>query len=78
MTIYATKEEPTEEKKADYIRRERYEGAVTRTIELPTDIASDKVIATYESCVLTLHAPKVEAAKAKVIEVKVKELEPAK
>lgn len=77
LTIRATKEETKEEKKAGYIRHERYEGEVARSIELPTAIAFDKVSATYESGVLTLHAPKVEAARAKVIEVKVKEAVPA-
>ncbi len=73
LTIsYATKGEEKVEKPT-YVRRERYEGEMTRTITLPTQIQPEKVEATFESGVLTLHIPKSEAAKPKQIEVKVKE-----
>ena len=73
LTIrYATK---GEEKvgKPNYVRRERYEGEMTRTIALPPQIQAEKVQATYEHGVLTLQVPKSEAVKPKQIEVKVKE-----
>ena len=73
LTIrYATKGEEKVEK-PNYVRRERYEGEMTRTIALPTQIQAEKVQATYEHGVLTLQVPKSEAAKPKQIEVKVKE-----
>src|SRR6266516_4929513 len=73
LTIhYATKGEEKVEK-PNYVRRERFEGEMTRTITLPTQIQPEKVEATFESGVLTLHIPKSEAAKPKQIEVKVKE-----
>ncbi|OLC59182.1 MAG: hypothetical protein AUH89_06445 [Ktedonobacter sp. 13_1_40CM_4_52_4] len=73
LTIsYATKGEEKIEK-PNYVRRERYEGEMTRTITLPTQIQPEKVEATFESGVLTLHIPKSETAKPKQIEVKVKE-----
>ncbi len=59
--------------KPNYVRRERYEGEMSRTITLPTQIEPEKVQATYERGVLTLHIPKSEAAKSKQITVKVKE-----
>lgn len=59
--------------KPNYVRRERYEGEMTRTISLPAQIQPEKVQATYEQGVLTLHVPKSEATKPKQIEVKVKE-----
>ncbi len=72
LTItYATKGEEKVEKPS-YVRRERYEGEMTRTIALPTQIQPEKVQATYEHGVLTLQVPKSEAAKPKQIEVKVK------
>ncbi len=72
LTIrYATKGEEKVEK-PNYVRRERYEGEMTRTIALPTQIQSEKVQATYEHGVLTLQVPKSEAVKPKQIEVKVK------
>lgn len=58
--------------KPNYVRRERYEGELRRTISLPTQIDPEKVQATYEHGVLKLEVPKVEAAKPKQISVKVK------
>ena len=73
LTIrYATKGEEKVEKPS-YVRRERYEGEMSRTITLPTQIQPEKVQATYEHGVLTLQVPKSEAVKPKQIEVKVKE-----
>jgi HSP20 family protein len=72
LTIsYATKGEEKVEK-PNYVRRERYEGELRRTISLPTQIDPEKVQATYEHGVLKLVVPKVEAAKPKQISVKVK------
>lgn len=73
LTIHhATKGEEKVEK-PNYVRRERYEGEMTRTITLPTQIDPEKVQATYEQGVLKLQVPKSEAAKPKQITVKVKE-----
>ena len=73
LTIsYATKGEEKVEK-PKYVRRERYEGEMSRTFTLPTQIDPEKVQATYEHGVLTLHVPKSEAAKPRQIQVKVKE-----
>lgn len=72
LTIrYTTKREESVERQ-NLVRRERYEGEMTRTISLPTQIDPDKVQATYERGVLTLHVPKSEAAKPKQISVNVK------
>ncbi len=72
LTIsYATRGEEKVEK-PNYVRRERYEGELRRTISLPTQIDPEKVQATYEQGVLKLVVPKVEAAKPKQITVKVK------
>lgn len=68
------KEEKEEKEKGSYVRRERYEGELSRTISLPTRIDADKVEATYEHGVLTLYIPKSESVKPKQISVKVKEL----
>jgi HSP20 family protein len=78
ITIHATMKplrQPKEktDKAGFYVRQERYEGEMSRTIELPTEIDAEKIIATYEHGMLTLHAPKVEAAKPKQITVQVKE-----
>lgn len=70
LTInYTTKSEQTVER-PNYVRRERYEGGMTRTISLPTQIEPDKVKATYESGVLKLEIPKSEAEKPRKIAIK--------
>jgi HSP20 family protein len=68
--IHKTEEKP---EKPTYVRRERYEGEVSRVIELPTRIDAEKVAATYTHGMLTLHIPRVEEAKPKQITVQVKE-----
>lgn len=72
IAYVTTGEEKVEKPK--YVRRERFEGEMTRTFTLPTEIVPEKVVATYEHGVLTLHIPKSEVAKPKQIPIKVKEL----
>jgi HSP20 family protein len=73
LTIQAThKTEQTEregEHAGSYIRRERYEGQLRRSLTLP-DMQANAVQATYQNGVLTLHAPKGAQAKASVIPIK--------
>ena len=74
LTIhYATKGEEKVEK-PNYVRRERFEGEMTRMVTLPTHILPEKVQATYEQGVLKLQVPKSEEVKPKQIPIKVKEL----
>ena len=76
LTIQATRKSEREEKdkkSGRYVRHELYEGEVSRSIRLPGTIDANKVTASYERGVLTLHMPKAEAAKAKQITVQVKE-----
>lgn len=64
------KKEEQDKQKGAYVRRERYSGEVTRTIELPSLINADKVEATYQHGILTLRVPKAEEVKPKTIVVK--------
>lgn len=73
LTIRVAKKHEEKVETGAYVRRERYEGEMSRTISLPTSIDADKVQATYEHGVLTLHIPKTEAAKPKQIPIQVKE-----
>lgn len=73
LTIRAIHKAEEKPEKPAYVRRERYEGEISRVIELPTRIEADRVKATYEHGLLLLHLPKVEEAKPKQITVEVKE-----
>ncbi len=76
LTIQATRKrerEDTDQKSGQYVRRELYEGEVSRIIRLPGPIDADKIAATYKHGELTLHVPKSEAAKPKQINIQVKE-----
>lgn len=74
LSIHAAKKgEEKKEEKGGYVRRERYEGEMTRTVSLPGPIDESRVEATYEHGVLTLHVPKAEGVKPKQIPIKVKE-----
>jgi HSP20 family protein len=73
VTVHAAKKEERKEEKGTYMRRERYEGEMTRTVTLPSAIDVGRIQATYEHGVLTLRVPKAEAAKPKQIPVQTKE-----
>jgi len=74
LTISVVKKHEEKVEKGNYLRHERFEGEMSRTISLPSFIEVEKVEATFEHGVLTLHIPKAESAKPKQITVKVKEL----
>ena len=69
LTIKGEMKEDQEIKQEDYHLRERRFGSFMRSVTLPTPVEADKVGATYENGVLTLHIPKSEAVKPKRIAV---------
>jgi HSP20 family protein len=73
LTIEAArKTETKDEKSGAYVRHERYEGELRRSITLPAGMRPEDVTAEYEHGVLTLHVPKAEQIKPKTIAVEVK------
>ncbi len=58
LTIKGEKKEEKEEKGKSYYRMERAFGSFSRTIPLPSDIDTDKVVAEYKKGVLTIKLPK--------------------
>jgi HSP20 family protein len=64
------KHEEEKEEKGKYHYRERRYGAFQRTITLPAEVKAEAAEATFDKGELKLTMPKVEAAKAKRIEVK--------
>ncbi len=53
-------------------RQERPTGSHSRTLRLPTEVASDRVEASLQNGVLTITLPKAEAAKPRKIQVNTK------
>ncbi|WP_424007833.1 archaeal heat shock protein Hsp14 [Haloferax denitrificans] len=62
LTIAADHEESSEVDDDQYVRRERSQRSVSRTITLPTKVARDEVSASYKNGVLTVTLPKAEPA----------------
>jgi HSP20 family protein len=71
LTIKGEKKHEKEIKEENYYRSERSYGSFIRTLELPKDVHSDKVKASFKNGVLEVRLPKTEEAKAKEIKVKV-------
>ena len=72
LTIKGEKKAEEEEKDERYHRVERYSGSFQRVFQLPSGVKADKVEANFDKGVLKVTLPKVEEAKKKEIEVKVK------
>ena len=51
---------------------ERYSGTFQRSFRLPVNVQADKIKASFDKGVLKITLPKVEEAKKKEIEIKVK------
>ncbi|HPP66416.1 MAG TPA: Hsp20/alpha crystallin family protein [bacterium] len=71
ITISGKTQEEKEEKKAQYLYRERVSGSFTRSFTLPVPINREKVKATCKDGILEIVLPKAEEAKAKEIKVNV-------
>jgi HSP20 family protein len=66
----AKKEKETKESDGRVLRKERWEGAVSRAFTVSQDVDEAKATAKYEDGVLTLELPKKEGTSAKRLEVK--------
>ena len=72
LTIRGEKKEATEQKGENFHRVERSYGAFQRSFTLLKSVKSGEIEASYDKGVLAIHLPKVEEAKPKEIEVKIK------
>jgi len=72
LTIKGEKKKEEEEKDEHHHYVERYSGSFQRSFRLPVNVQADKVDAAFEKGVLKVTLPKVEEAKKKEIEIKVK------
>jgi HSP20 family protein len=71
LTIKGEKKKEDEIKEENYYRSERSYGSFIRTLELPKDVHTDKVKASFKDGILEVRLPKTEEAKAKEVKVKV-------
>lgn len=71
LSISGERKTDKEEKTKKFHRIERSFGSFERTFMLPDDADEKKIAAEFRDGVLTVHLPKVPAAKPKPIEVKV-------
>lgn len=62
----------SEEKEGGYLMRERRIGSFHRSVRLPETVDTDKAESGYENGVLTITLPKIEAKKAKRLEIAVR------
>ena len=70
LTIKAETGSETEEKKNNYVLRERRAGSFYRAVRLPDGVDTDKAVSNYKDGVLTLTLPKEASRKAKKLTVK--------
>jgi HSP20 family protein len=71
LTIKGEKKQEREEKEENYHLVERSYGAFTRSIQLPKEVQSDKISASYKNGVLKVTLPKSEEAKKKEVKIRV-------
>jgi len=72
LTIHGEKKQEKESKTSNYHRVERCYGSFRRSFALPSSVKGDSIDASHKDGVLTVILPKVEEAKRKEIEVRVK------
>ncbi len=71
LTIKGEKKQEREEKEADYHLVERSYGSFSRSVQLPKEVQSDKINASYKNGILKITLPKSEEAKKKEVKIKV-------
>ncbi len=71
LTLKGEKKKEEEVKEKDYYRCEREYGSFLRTVELPAEVKTDGVKATFKDGVLEIRLPKSEEAKKKEVHVQV-------
>lgn len=69
LRIEAEREEETDESDEQYIRQERHQRSVTRSVRLPGKVDIEDVSGTMTNGVLTVTLPKVAGQKPKTIEI---------
>jgi HSP20 family protein len=71
LTIKGEKRQEEEVKEDDYYRRERSYGSFLRSVDLPCEVKSGDIKASFKDGVLDIRLPKTEEAKKKAVAVKI-------
>jgi HSP20 family protein len=71
LTIRGEKKKEEETRGKEYYRCERSFGAFSRSIDLPSEVKTDNVKASFRNGVLEVRLPRTEEAKNNVVHVKV-------
>ncbi|QEN04363.1 Hsp20/alpha crystallin family protein [Thiospirochaeta perfilievii] len=71
LTIKGTKQKDKVSDKGKFYRKEIWEGSFQRTLSLPTDVDSEKIVAQLDNGFLSISVPKREEAKPKQITINV-------
>jgi len=71
LTIKGEKKQEKEEKDENYHLIERSYGSFTRSVQLPKEVKSDKISASYKNGLLRVTLPKSEETKKKEIKIKI-------
>lgn len=71
LTLKGEKKKKEEVKEEDYYYSERSHGAFVRNIDLPSEVKSDQVKATFKDGVLEIRMPKTEEAKKKSVPIEI-------
>lgn len=69
LTVKGEAKAETEKKDKTFLLHERLEHAFERRFQLPEDADTEKLVASFKSGVLEIHAPKAPEAKARKIEI---------
>lgn len=70
LTIAGEKKESSETKDENFVHAERRFGSFRRTVQLPTDVDTDKISAEHRNGVVLIHLKKRDSVLPKRIEVK--------
>ncbi|MCH8063393.1 MAG: Hsp20/alpha crystallin family protein [Chloroflexi bacterium] len=70
LTINAETKSDTEDRKENYLVRERRAGKFHRTLRLPDTVDSEKVDTKYENGIVEITFPKAEAKKARRLSIR--------
>jgi HSP20 family protein len=71
LTIRGERKQAAEKKGKGYYYSERSYGSFSRSIQLPTEVRSDKVSASFKDGVLEIRLPKTEEAKQRDVAIKI-------